>query len=185
VATTPSASASSTGRVATPPKWSRSGLRIVLISGDRKPVVAATAAGLGIAEWHAECLPSDKIDILDKLGGEALKVVIVGDGLNDAPALAAGHASISPASATDVAQTAADFVFQGERLAPVLSCLRISRRADRLVRQNMALSIGYNLLAVPIAVLGFATPLVAAIAMSSSSLLVTLNAMPLRLAKAE
>ncbi|MEK9752061.1 MAG: HAD family hydrolase [Rhodospirillaceae bacterium] len=73
--------------------------------------MTATAAGLGIAEWHADCLPTDKIDILDKLGGEGRKVVMVGDGLNDAPALAAGYASISPASATDVAQTTADFVF--------------------------------------------------------------------------
>jgi Cu2+-exporting ATPase len=160
------------------------GLHVVLISGDRRAVVSETARSLGIEDWHAECLPTGKIAILERLSGDGRKVLMVGDGINDAPALAAGHASISPASATDIAQTAADFVFQGERLAPVLSCIRISRWTDRLVRQNMVLAVGYNLLAVPIAVLGLATPLVAAITMSSSSLLVTLNAMRLRLARA-
>lgn len=162
----------------------RAGLDIVLLSGDRASVVAETAATLGIKAWHAECLPTDKIEILERLQRDGHKVVMIGDGLNDAPALAAGHASISPASAADVAQTAADFVFQGERLRPVLSALRIARWSDLLVRQNMAIAIGYNLVAVPVAVLGLATPLVAAVAMSSSSLLVTLNAMRLRLMKA-
>ncbi len=165
-------------------KLAGSGLEVVLVSGDRKPVVAKTAAALGIATWHAECLPADKIEILERLRQTGRKVAMVGDGLNDAPALAAGHASISPASASDIAQTAADFVFQGERLAPVISCLRIAKWTNRLVRQNLALAFGYNLVAVPIAVLGLVTPLMAAIAMSSSSLMVTLNALRLRLAKA-
>jgi Cu2+-exporting ATPase len=162
----------------------RLGMKVVLLSGDRKAVVGRMAADLGIDEWQGECLPTEKIDVLERLRQGGAKAVMVGDGLNDAPALAAGHASISPASAADVAQTAADFIFQGERLAPVVTAVRVARRTHALVKQNIAIAIGYNILAVPVAVLGFASPLVAAVAMSSSSLLVTLNALRLRLMRA-
>jgi P-type Cu2+ transporter len=161
------------------------GLDVLLLSGDRTPIVAATADKLGITTWRAECLPTEKIEVLDKLRRDGRKTVMIGDGLNDAPALAAGHASISPTSASDVAQTAADFIFQGERLQPVLYCLRVVRWTRRLVMQNIAIAVGYNVIAVPIAVMGLASPLVAAIAMSSSSLLVTLNALRLRLMKTD
>ena len=154
--------------------------RVVLLSGDRPAPVAYVAGELGIDDWRARCLPAEKVAALEALAAQGRKVLMVGDGLNDAPALAAGFVSMSPASAAAVSQTAADLLFQGRLLGPVAFALRLARAADRLVRQNFALAVVYNLGAVPIAIIGLATPLIAAVAMSSSSLLVTLNALRLR-----
>jgi P-type Cu2+ transporter len=158
----------------------RHGYRVVLLSGDRPSVVAPLAGLLGINDWRAGCLPADKVEALNALASAGRKVLMVGDGLNDAPALAAGFASMSPASAAAVSQTAADLLFQGRLLAPVALALGLARGADRLVRQNFALAIFYNFAAVPLAIAGLVTPLLAAIAMSSSSLLVTVNALRLK-----
>ncbi len=162
------------------------GLRVELLSGDRPAVVADAARAAGIATWRAEATPAAKVERLAALAAEGRKVMMIGDGLNDAPALAAAHASLSPTSAAEATQNAADAVFQGDALAPAIETLDVARRADRLVRQNLALALLYNLSAVPLAILGEVTPLVAAVAMSSSSLLVIGNALRLgagRLAK--
>jgi Cu2+-exporting ATPase len=119
------------------------------------------------------------VTALEDLARSGAKVLMVGDGLNDAPALAAGFVSMSPASAAAMSQTAADLLFQGRCLVPVALALNTARLANRLVRQNFAVEVLYNLGAVPIAIAGLATPLIAAVAMSSSSLLVTANALRL------
>jgi Cu2+-exporting ATPase len=157
----------------------RRGYAVALLSGDRPQTVARIADELGIGDWQGGCGPEDKAARLAALAAEGRKVLMVGDGLNDAPALAAAYVSLSPATAVDIAQTAADAVFQGRDLAPVLEVIDVARRAERLVKQNFALSFGYNVVAVPFAILGHVTPLIAALAMSSSSILVVLNSMRL------
>lgn len=153
------------------------GLRVLLLSGDRQAVVDDLAAQVGIEERRAECRPGDKIAVLERLAAEGRRVAMVGDGLNDAPALAAAFVSLSPATAADVSQTAADVVFRGDALAPVLEAWQVAGKADALVKQNVALALGYNLVAVPLAMAGMVTPLIAAVVMSASSLVVTANAL--------
>ena len=163
----------------------RAGLRTELLSGDRTAVVEAAAAHTGIAFWIAGAEPAAKIARLRALEAEGRKVLMVGDGLNDAPALAAAHASLSPSSAADISQTAADAVMQGERLAPMLETLAVARAARRMSLQNFAIAIGYNLVFVPLAMAGLVTPLLAAIAMSASSIAVTANAVRLKTMRLE
>ena len=152
----------------------RLGLRIELLSGDWRDSVARIAGALGIADWRAACSPVDKVARIEQMAARH-SVLMVGDGLNDSPALAAATVSASPASAADLSQTVADVVFQGARLAPVASVIRAARRARAVMRQNLALAIGYNAVMVPLAVAGWVTPWLAAAAMSSSSLLVMAN----------
>jgi Cu2+-exporting ATPase len=153
------------------------GLEITILSGDRPNAVAPVAEALGIADWHGGLTPADKITAIEAMKQQGKRVLMVGDGLNDAPSLAAAHVSISPISAADITQAQADATFLGERLAPVKDALTISRQARKLMRQNLWLAVIYNAIAVPIAILGFVTPLIAAAAMSGSSVLVTLNAL--------
>ena len=158
----------------------QSGLRLILLSGDRKAAVAATAEALGVSEAEGELTPTDKCTRLEALKREGRRVGMVGDGLNDAPVLAGADISLSPSTAIDMAQNAADIIFMGDKLAPVLLALTTARRAQTLVRQNIALSLAYNVVAVPLAMLGIVTPLIAALAMSASSLTVIGNAFRLR-----
>jgi Cu2+-exporting ATPase len=157
------------------------GLEVCILSGDGRAAVAAMAAALGVEAWLAGQTPADKLAAIAALTADGRRVLMVGDGLNDAPALAAGYVSMAPASASDVGQMAADLLFMGDGLAAVPDAVALARASGRAVVQNFALAIGYNLIAVPLAILGLATPLLAAIAMSSSSLIVVGNALRLRL----
>jgi P-type Cu2+ transporter len=156
------------------------GIAVEILSGDREPAVRHAAQTLGVHGWRAGVTPAEKIARIDELKARSFKVMMVGDGMNDAPALAAAHVSMSPVSAAHLSQAAADLVFLGEPLAPVVAAIDYSRTARRVMRQNLWLAAGYNVLAVPLAIAGLATPLVAAAAMSGSSLLVILNALRAR-----
>lgn len=156
------------------------GYRVELLSGDSAGRVAAIAAEVGIDTAMAEQSPADKLQHLADLTSGGRKVLMVGDGLNDAPALAAGHASLSPATAADISQTAADVVWQGVALMPLVELLAVARESRRMALQNFGIALVYNVVSVPLAMLGHVTPLIAAIAMSTSSLAVTVNALRLR-----
>ncbi|MDH2347173.1 cation-translocating P-type ATPase [Bradyrhizobium sp. SSUT77] len=153
---------------------------VEILSGDREPAVRAAAHALGIAEWRAGVTPADKIARIEQLKRRGAKVLMIGDGINDAPSLAAAHVSMAPISAAQVSQSTADLVFLGRPLAPIVAAINFSRKALRLMRQNLWLAIGYNVLAVPIAISGKVTPLIAAGAMSGSSILVMLNSLRAR-----
>jgi Cu2+-exporting ATPase len=156
------------------------GLEVRLLSGDRAPAVAAAAAQAGVVAWSAEQSPVDKVAAVEALRAQGRRVLMVGDGLNDGPCLAAAHVSISPSTAAEISQNQADIVFQGASLAPVADAIRTARRMRRLIGQNIALSLAYNLLMVPVAVAGYVTPWLAALAMSTSSLMVMGNSFRLR-----
>lgn len=155
------------------------GLPATILSGDRPAAVAPVARALGLTA-QTGMLPQDKLDTIARLKARGEKVLMVGDGLNDGPALAAGYVSIAPGSASDAGQNAADAVFLGDSIAPVATAIRAARATQSIVRQNFALAIGYNAIAVPLAIMGLVTPLIAALAMSGSSLIVVGNALRLR-----
>lgn len=163
----------------------RAGFSVELLSGDRAGAVAAAAQEAGISNFRAATDPAGKLAHLAALSDCGRKVLMIGDGLNDAPALAAGHASMSPAGASDIAQTTADAIFQGRRLAPVIETLAVARAAQRMARQNFGIAIGYNIIFVPLAMTGYVTPLIAAAAMSASSIAVTANAIRLKTKRLE
>jgi Cu2+-exporting ATPase len=156
------------------------GMRIELLSGDSEAPVRDLAARLGISDWRAGVLPAEKAARVAALTAEGRKVLMVGDGLNDTAALAAAHVSISPATALDAARVASDIVLLGQDMAPIADAVRIGRQAARRMVENFVISGGYNVVAVPLALVGAATPLAAALAMSLSSITVSLNAMRLK-----
>jgi Cu2+-exporting ATPase len=151
------------------------GLPTRLLSGDAKMPVLAAAREAGIETARYALTPADKL--ADVAAG---KTLMVGDGINDAPALRAAYASMAPSSAADIGRTAADFVITGDELTSVPFAIRTARGAGRIVVQNLVIAIGYNAIAVPLAISGHVTPLIAAVAMSSSSLIVVINALRLR-----
>lgn len=154
----------------------------LIISGDRQSVVDNVAQVLGISRAMGALTPRQKVDECQKLGESGHRVLMVGDGINDAPALAAAHVSMAPATASDIGRQAADLVFFNDRLDAVPQAIAVARRSAALIRQNFALAIGYNVLAVPVAIAGLATPLIAAVAMSTSSIIVVTNALRLNAA---
>ncbi|MCR9269108.1 MAG: heavy metal translocating P-type ATPase [Hyphomonadaceae bacterium] len=152
------------------------GLGIEILSGDTESAVAEVAAALNLSDWRAKVSPQGKVERLTELNAQNKKVLMVGDGLNDAGALAMAHASLAPGGAMDVSQSASDAVYSGG-LKAIRSVLNVSKRTRQVMVQNFGLAAAYNFVAVPIAVTGNVTPLIAAIAMSASSLIVTLNAL--------
>lgn len=156
------------------------GYAIEILSGDRPDAVEKAARAVRVEDWQGGARPDFKLFRIENLEKNGHRVLMVGDGLNDAPALASGHASLSPSTAVDVSQTAADAVFQGDKLGPVVETLKVARAARNMSFQNFAVAIAYNVAFVPLAVAGYVTPLVAAIAMSTSSIIVTANAVRLR-----
>ena len=156
------------------------GKEIYLISGDTTAPVADLAARLGIANWRAGALPQDKAQLIADLSAQGRHVLMVGDGLNDTAALAGAHVSISPATALDAARVASDIVLLGADMAPIADAMRIAGQARQRIVENFGLSAAYNVIAVPLALVGLATPLAAALAMSLSSITVSLNALRLK-----
>ncbi|HWA19930.1 MAG TPA: heavy metal translocating P-type ATPase [Devosia sp.] len=152
------------------------GLPVRLLSGDRPEVANAVGMEVGIRDIAAGLLPEQKLAAVQQG-----RTMMVGDGVNDAPALSAAYVSVAPVSASDIGRSAADFVFTGDRLTAVPFIIAVARRAAALVTQNLTIAIGYNVFAVPLAISGHVTPLIAAIAMSSSSIVVVANALRLGL----
>lgn len=152
-----------------------------LVSGYREKVVKSIARKTGIANIYFEQTPVEKFQIMENLQKDGRKVLMVGDGLNDAPVLAGADVSIAPGTAIDMAQNAADIIFMGDALSPIYKTYETAKQAQVLVKQNFTLAVMYNLIAIPLAVSGFVTPFIAALAMSGSSLLVIANSFRLKL----
>ncbi len=157
-----------------------SGKRVILMSGDTASAVETMARRLHIPQWMAEALPEDKAKRIEALSREGARVLMVGDGLNDTVALAAAHVSVSPASALDAARVASDIVLLGQSLSPLPDALQTACKARRRIKENFTIATWYNVIAVPLAIAGLCSPLIAALAMSASSITVSLNALRVR-----
>ena len=158
-------------------------IRCTCLSGDARSSVAAMAGLLGIDDFAAEVTPADKINHIEALKEKGHHVLMVGDGLNDAPALCAADISMAPASASDVGRLAADFVFTRGNLLAVAMAHALAGKTSAVIKQNFAMAIAYNCVAIPLAIFGHVTPLVAAIAMSASSIAVVANSFRLRIVR--
>ncbi|MDP1673297.1 MAG: heavy metal translocating P-type ATPase [Burkholderiales bacterium] len=159
------------------------GAQVSLLSGDRRQRVAHTAFELGITDYAGGATPADKLAYVEKLQAQGAVVAMIGDGVNDAPVLARAQVSIAPGSGTELAQVSADIILLSDRLDVLAETAREARRTLRVIRQNLGWTMAYNAVALPLAMAGLVTPLIAAVGMSTSSLLVVLNA--LRLASPE
>ncbi|HKD22339.1 MAG TPA: heavy metal translocating P-type ATPase [Rhizomicrobium sp.] len=155
------------------------GIAVEMLTGDRAAPAAVLAAQAGISRWQASIDPKAKAARMERLRGAGKRVLMVGDGLNDAAALALAHVSIAPGTGADITQLASDMVLRGTRLMPIVEAVDVARKAKRLVLENFALAALYNAIAIPLAALGLVSPVIAAAAMAGSSLIVTLNALRL------
>lgn len=155
------------------------GLDVAILSGDAADRVGRVAAAVAVAATVHDATPAGKLAWLEERRRAGRKLLMVGDGINDAPALAAAHVSMAPASASDAGRTAADFIILRDSLNAVPETWQLAKDTARVVRQNFIAAFGYNAIAIPLAVAGLVTPLIAAIAMSASSILVIGNAMRL------
>jgi len=164
---------------ATLKRLSKLGLTLGLVSGDRREPVQRVASALDITDVHFECTPDDKLNIIRSAQNAGETVIMIGDGINDAPVLAGADASIAPVHGALLAQTSADIVLLGNSLAPVATGVLLARQTLKIVRQNLAWAIIYNVTALPLAAMGYVPPWAAAIGMSMSSLIVVLNALRL------
>jgi Cu2+-exporting ATPase len=155
------------------------GLRVHLLSGDQAPAVQTVARTLGLVEAQARCTPQAKLAAVAALQAQGRRVAMVGDGINDAPVLAAAQVSVAMGSAAALAQARADFIVMGNRLSDLPFMVDHARRTLRIVRQNLGWAVAYNLASVPLAMVGWMPPWLAGIGMAGSSLLVVLNALRL------
>ncbi len=163
----------------------QAGFSTKLLSGDHADAVERIGTELGFRDARSATKPDEKIAYLEQLRESGRVPLMVGDGLNDAPSLAAAHASLSPSTAAQISQQTSDAIFQGDSLAPVVELLAVARQAKKMAFQNFALATLYNSICIPLAAAGFVTPLIAAIAMSTSSIVVTANAIRMRTAQLE
>ncbi len=152
------------------------GLKVVMLSGDTQITTDRLAGKLGIKHAIGAVLPDEKLQIVQSYGE---RVLMVGDGLNDTAALVGASVSMSPASAIDAARAASDFVLVRDDLTLIDTCIALSKTAKRRMLENFGIAAGYNAIAIPVALIGLATPLLAALAMSASSICVSLNALRL------
>ena len=155
------------------------GMGLSLLSGDNEAAVRDVAEALNIADVGFDCSPADKLRFIESLQARGERVVMIGDGINDAPVLAGADTSIAPGHGALLAQTSADVIMLGNSLAPVMTALQLSNATMRIVRQNLVWAVVYNATALPLAMAGMVPPWLAAIGMSASSLIVVLNALRL------
>jgi Cu2+-exporting ATPase len=151
-----------------------------MLTGDNDITAKEIAEQLGLDIWQANVTPRQKMQIIEQCGLADKRPLMVGDGLNDAPALAAATASVSFSSASDISRTASDIIVQNDKLLNLPVAISTARSAQKRVIENLSLAVIYNMCAIPLAVLGWVNPLIAALAMSGSSLIVTLNALRVR-----
>jgi Cu+-exporting ATPase len=153
--------------------------KIILLSGDSESEVKRIAEITGIEEFYWQKNPLEKAQLLEKLSNKNINFMMIGDGLNDAPSLALSTISVSFSKAVDISQNIADVIINSSKLSPIISIFLYSKNTLKIMKQNLFLALIYNIFALPFAMAGFVVPLIAAIAMSSSSLIVVINSIRL------